>query len=820
MSKGIGIIAARDRRTLDASKFDYLFEPLDDPQRILLNKNASTEKTVELMIKLIEDYHTDVSKFAEFIKGKTVRETCHNIYKFLTTYIKYKIDDGEELRRPARVFWDRLADCDCGSIFWGACLKELKIPFKIRITKYEHFGIVGEWQHVYVVVPTKEGKDIICDFVMDEFDKEKKFAQEKSNFNMKSLGGIPVWGLLGIEGNGENYLMDVLNGTDLDDTDEGLLVYIKKTRTLVAANKTVIKGAEELLKMYDFAIKYWNTPHRDKALTKLAIYESHLIAKRKIDVPEKEWILDQNYLNGFVTEHPGFEYRYVSNNLTGEGSRYYSIHGLGFFGRLRLLKKLKDKVKKVAQKAKRTVKRTVKKAGGAVRRVGGGIKRTVKKAVSLTPAALLVKAAIKAKKAGLIKKALKKAGGVIKSVVKAPGNLIRKIKPSGGGEDSGDNSQQEEVTDTVDQNTEIVSSEQDNVETNIENTDIDSTGQETVDAEQSDVDSSEPETADEEQSDSDTSEAESADEEQSDSDASEQEDTNTDFAEQNNSDTEQQSDFDSSDQEDNDGEEDLGKIQLFKKIGNLVKKVVKVPGNIIKKASGVVKKSGSKVLNLVTKLNPLTIAIRNGLRVLFALNFKGASSAIANGYLSEAEAKAKNLDMDRWKKQHDQIEKIGAIFYKMGGNRSRLEKSIKNGAKRKALFTKNPKAVNLDGLGEPVSVGVSLASAGALFATILEAIKKAGLIGGNKSAENEAADTTTTVDNVNNLVNNGIPSSPLDWITQNPIPTALIGVGLAVGIGLGIKYLNKPKPIKGLTGIKTNKKRKKAIKPIVCKKLK
>ncbi len=297
----IGVVAAKNRIVYNADKFNYLFKPLKDRVTIILDKDATTEKTVELMIEIVEKFNDEVKDFAQFIKGKTVYDTCQNIYNFLVKYIRYKLDDGEELRRPARVFWDRLADCDCGSIFWGACLKQLKIPFRFRITKYSDvLGLVGNWQHVYIVVPTSESKEIICDFVMDSFNKEKSYAIEKSNFNMKSLEGIEVKGLFGTETKPRYTDYDaVLMGLDFlngqGDEYEQLYTHLKRTRNLIAQKPQLYQGVKQLLEMFDYAIKYWNTPHRTIALDRLAMYEQELIKKGTLPKPEKEWFLDTDF---------------------------------------------------------------------------------------------------------------------------------------------------------------------------------------------------------------------------------------------------------------------------------------------------------------------------------------------------------------------------------------------------------------------------------------------------------------------------------------------------------------------------------------------
>jgi hypothetical protein len=125
-----------------------------------------------------------------------------------------------------------------------------------------------------------------------------------------------------------------------------------------------------------------------------------------------------------------------------------------------------------------------------------------------------------------------------------------------------------------------------------------------------------------------------------------------------------------------------------------------------------------KIVSKLNKVNPVTIAVRNALRGLIALNFLGMASV-----LSSENDKAKGV-----------LEKVQKMYKTMGGKNDKLMKSIQNGSKRKALFNKKMQEKlesgtfkGTDGLGEPISIGGMMVAAGAFFLKIWNWIKGAGL---------------------------------------------------------------------------------------------
>ncbi|WP_394346381.1 transglutaminase-like domain-containing protein [Dinghuibacter silviterrae] len=112
------------------------------------------------------------------LKGKSLRETCSNIWHFVYRHIQYKKDQPgyEQIRSPARSWLDRRrgVDCDCYSVFISTVLANMDIPHVFRITKYK----ADHFQHIYPVVITENG-EIILDCVTDDFDYEVPYSEKK-----------------------------------------------------------------------------------------------------------------------------------------------------------------------------------------------------------------------------------------------------------------------------------------------------------------------------------------------------------------------------------------------------------------------------------------------------------------------------------------------------------------------------------------------------------------------------------------------------------------------------------------------------------------
>lgn len=366
----LGLVASGPRKIKNGKNFDHLYPKVGDSVT-MLKRDGSVYETLNLMEKIVKDYHWQTDKIAPLLRGKTIKETCLNIWTYVYNHYQYKLDkDGvEQLRTPARAWKDRESgiDCDCMSITVACMLRSLKVNCTFRITKY-HAG----WQHVYVVVPDKaNGKDYIIDCVLDTPLYEKPYSQKhdhKMSENLNGLG-IPVELLEGVgEINGcpTSYLGDIIMGTDFERVEllglsgtedaelQAIYNHLVKTRDYIGSNPqnlSIQGGAKAQYDMLNYAIKNWNTPNRDAAL---AVLEQE----------EEKW---NNSLG-----------------LVDDGDED-SFDGLG---RAKKAKKFFKKVKEAVQ----TVKKEIKETGGKIADKGkAAIKKVAKAIVKYNPVSLAMR---------------------------------------------------------------------------------------------------------------------------------------------------------------------------------------------------------------------------------------------------------------------------------------------------------------------------------------------------------------------------------------------------------------------------------------------
>lgn len=101
-----------------------------------------------------------------------------------------------------------------------------------------------------------------------------------------------------------------------------------------------------------------------------------------------------------------------------------------------------------------------------------------------------------------------------------------------------------------------------------------------------------------------------------------------------------------------------------------------------------------KVLNVVNKLNPATVLLRNGLLAAMKLNVMNVAKRLRWSYLTPEQAAAKNIDTAQYQKLLATRQKVEKIFYGAGGKLNNLKKAILKGK-----GNKDKSVQGLDGLG-------------------------------------------------------------------------------------------------------------------------
>ena len=252
-----------------------------------------------------------------------------------------------------------------------------------------------------------------------------------------------------------------------------------------------------------------------------------------------------------------------------------------------------------------------------------------------------------------------------------------------------------------------------------------------------------------------------------------------------------------------------------------VKNTVKTVGQKVGQAAKVAVKA-------VVKYNPLSIAARGGFLLAMKLNLGKMASKLKWAYGSQQQAAAKGVNAATWQKSKNALSKVESLFAdKLQGSKSALQNAILKG-----------KAGNLSGivedqmlgqLGDPASATVIAAAAPVIIATI-KILKESGLIGPNENvdintltsevtADPTAAAAAADIQASESAVSTEVATAPgaistgastssggiMNFIKTNPVPAA-IGGGL---LALGIYQMVKPKKkTSSLSGYRTTRKSK------------
>lgn len=262
------MVADRKRRLRDGREFDHLFPPPGEKDTTI-KKSANVEDTMKLIRTALPKTLWQTEKIAKVLKGRTLEETCSNIWHFVYQHIQYKRDEEgvEQVRSPRRAWSDRKTgvDCDCYTVFILSILRSLDIDCLARITKYpKRYPEVPRWQHVYPIVPKPghledyiDERDyyIVIDCVKDRFDDEQPYLECKDyDMRLDYLDGIEDEGQEEIQFI-EHENVDLSDLASVYDEDEMGNIFKKVGK---AVKKTVKKVGDEVGKGIRFVNRYIN----------------------------------------------------------------------------------------------------------------------------------------------------------------------------------------------------------------------------------------------------------------------------------------------------------------------------------------------------------------------------------------------------------------------------------------------------------------------------------------------------------------------------------------------------------------------------------
>lgn len=195
-------------KVLSGEEYDHLF-PKALLTTIVKKENATVQDTLKLIPQIVNETLWQTHRIAKVLKGRTLEETCRNIWEFVYKHIAYKKDENgkEQVRSPARTWHDRHnfltdekgrkipggVDCDCGTTLISSILSNLKIRHRLRIVKFANsLGITNDhYSHIYPIVPKPGGGYYTVDFVVHKFNYEEPFREKNdTNMDLEYLNGV------------------------------------------------------------------------------------------------------------------------------------------------------------------------------------------------------------------------------------------------------------------------------------------------------------------------------------------------------------------------------------------------------------------------------------------------------------------------------------------------------------------------------------------------------------------------------------------------------------------------------------------------------
>jgi len=212
---GYSPISAIDRQIEPCSQYDKYFDmpKLGKLKKKVVDSDGGVEETVQQMLNVVNQNWKEVEKAKHLVKGVNTYDTASKIFDFLYRHIKYNLERGEILNTPsASYYWGQVKarenvtntkqypiDCDDFTIFACSFLKSLGLPWGLRIASYD--GV--RYGHVYCVVPQANGKEIIIDPVYIAFNQEKPYKMQKTFIGSnQGISGMPIYtqGVNGLSG--------------------------------------------------------------------------------------------------------------------------------------------------------------------------------------------------------------------------------------------------------------------------------------------------------------------------------------------------------------------------------------------------------------------------------------------------------------------------------------------------------------------------------------------------------------------------------------------------------------------------------------------
>ena len=133
------------------SDYSHLIDKADNKTK--LYQRGELPETLDAIQIVIRKNHKQCKALAEYLKADTLSQTCFNIWHWMVTNIKYRLDTPgtEELRSPARSYQlDRFTGIDCDDYTIFSCCLLLNLGY-VPVAYIVAFNGNDNFQHIYTV---------------------------------------------------------------------------------------------------------------------------------------------------------------------------------------------------------------------------------------------------------------------------------------------------------------------------------------------------------------------------------------------------------------------------------------------------------------------------------------------------------------------------------------------------------------------------------------------------------------------------------------------------------------------------------------------
>lgn len=196
----LGLVASSKRILKDGLEYDRYF-PVAKATKTFLKYGTKVSDITDELKRIVKETLWQTKQIAPLFKRSSVYETAKAIDRFIREHIQYEEEDQEQLREPARTWYDRKGDCDCFTIFISSILSNLKIPHELRLAEYQNKGY---YQHIYVILKDESGRLIVIDCVKDRFNDEHIYS------NKHDLSMLEIYQLSGLNTNFNSNQMEAI----------------------------------------------------------------------------------------------------------------------------------------------------------------------------------------------------------------------------------------------------------------------------------------------------------------------------------------------------------------------------------------------------------------------------------------------------------------------------------------------------------------------------------------------------------------------------------------------------------------------------------